>query len=118
MLILHLHSTLIFPFRFLYGDQARFFNDEIYPDVKHSKMGTVAMASAGENLNASQVEEIAYCQLNSLFWKESVNMLTSKLLSSLRILSKKIGSPCSFILHYGMILTTLMRSIRYVGFFY
>ncbi|KNA17469.1 hypothetical protein SOVF_079670 isoform B [Spinacia oleracea] len=41
-------------YRFLYGDQARFFNDEIYPDVKHTKMGTVAMASAGENLNASQ----------------------------------------------------------------
>ncbi|CAO2826076.1 unnamed protein product [Amaranthus hypochondriacus] len=41
-------------YKFLYGDQARFFNDEIFPDVKHSKMGTVAMASAGENLNASQ----------------------------------------------------------------
>ena len=42
-------------FRFLYGDQARFFNDEIHLDLKHSKTGTVAMASAGENLNASQV---------------------------------------------------------------
>lgn len=41
--------------RFLYGDQARFFGDEIHLDVKHSKIGTVAMASAGENLNASQV---------------------------------------------------------------
>lgn len=41
-------------YKFLYGDQARFFKDEVYPDVKHSKMGTVAMASAGENLNASQ----------------------------------------------------------------
>ncbi|XP_021757339.1 peptidyl-prolyl cis-trans isomerase CYP59-like [Chenopodium quinoa] len=41
-------------YKFLYGDQARFFKDEIYPDVKHSKKGTVAMASAGENLNASQ----------------------------------------------------------------
>lgn len=43
-------------FRFLYGEQARFFGDEIHLDVKHSKMGTLAMASAGgENLNASQV---------------------------------------------------------------
>lgn len=42
-------------FRFLYGDQARFFGDEIQLDLKHSKTGTVAMASAGENLNASQV---------------------------------------------------------------
>ncbi|XP_045805339.1 peptidyl-prolyl cis-trans isomerase CYP59-like isoform X3 [Trifolium pratense] len=39
---------------FLYGDQARFFNDEIHIDLKHSKTGTVAMASAGENMNASQ----------------------------------------------------------------
>ncbi|CAH1450825.1 unnamed protein product [Lactuca virosa] len=41
-------------YKFLYGDQARFFSDEIHLDLKHSKMGTVAMASAGENLNASQ----------------------------------------------------------------
>lgn len=45
-------------FRFLYGDQARFFGDEIHLDLKHYKTGTVAMASAGENLNASQV---CYC---------------------------------------------------------
>lgn len=41
-------------YKFLYGDQARFFGDEIHLDVKHTKTGTVAMASAGENLNASQ----------------------------------------------------------------
>eukprot|EP00268_Persea_americana_P024619 TRINITY_DN24052_c0_g2_i1.p1 TRINITY_DN24052_c0_g2~~TRINITY_DN24052_c0_g2_i1.p1 ORF type:complete len:620 (+),score=140.34 TRINITY_DN24052_c0_g2_i1:137-1996(+) len=41
-------------YKFLYGDQARFFSDEIHPTLKHSKMGSVAMASAGENLNASQ----------------------------------------------------------------
>lgn len=41
-------------YKFLYGDQARFFQDEIHLDLKHTKMGTVAMASAGENLNASQ----------------------------------------------------------------
>ncbi|KAM7268508.1 hypothetical protein ACFE04_010674 [Oxalis oulophora] len=41
-------------YKFLYGDQARFFNDEIHVDLKHLKTGTLAMASAGQNLNASQ----------------------------------------------------------------
>jgi len=50
----HLCNGFLF-FRFLYGDQARFFSDEIHIDLKHSKTGTVSMASAGENLNASQV---------------------------------------------------------------
>jgi len=40
----------------LYGDQARFFDDEIHPTLKHDKKGIVAMASAGENANASQVD--------------------------------------------------------------
>lgn len=44
-------------FRVLYGEQARFFGDEIHLDLKHTKTGTLAMASAGENLNASQVKE-------------------------------------------------------------
>uniref|UniRef100_A0A0E0LEJ1 Peptidyl-prolyl cis-trans isomerase n=1 Tax=Oryza punctata TaxID=4537 RepID=A0A0E0LEJ1_ORYPU len=41
-------------YKFLYGDQARFFNDEIRPELRHSKKGTIAMASPGENCNASQ----------------------------------------------------------------
>ncbi|XP_044948947.1 peptidyl-prolyl cis-trans isomerase CYP59-like [Hordeum vulgare subsp. vulgare] len=41
-------------YKFLYGDQARFFNDEIRPELRHSKTVTIAMASAGENCNASQ----------------------------------------------------------------
>jgi cyclophilin family peptidyl-prolyl cis-trans isomerase len=48
---------IVLNFRFLYGDQACFFffEHEIRPELKHSKMGTVSMVSAGENLNASQV---------------------------------------------------------------
>ncbi|XP_050226030.1 peptidyl-prolyl cis-trans isomerase CYP59-like [Mercurialis annua] len=41
-------------YKFLYGEQARFFGDEIHLDLKHSKTGALAMAGAGENLNASQ----------------------------------------------------------------
>lgn len=41
-------------YKVLYGEQARFFGDEIHLDLKHTKTGTLAMASAGENLNASQ----------------------------------------------------------------
>ncbi|KAK4364384.1 hypothetical protein RND71_015742 [Anisodus tanguticus] len=41
-------------YKFLYGDQARFFGDEIHSDLKPSKMGNVAMANARESLNTSQ----------------------------------------------------------------
>ncbi|GAB2270104.1 hypothetical protein Dimus_005017 [Dionaea muscipula] len=40
-------------YKFLYGDQARFFSYALHLDLKHAKMGTVATASAGENPNAS-----------------------------------------------------------------
>jgi hypothetical protein len=48
-------KIILYFLRYLYGDQARFFDDEIRPELRHSKTGTVAMASAGENCNASQV---------------------------------------------------------------
>ena len=37
-----------------YGEQAKYFEDEIRPTLKHTSMGTVGMASVGENLNCSQ----------------------------------------------------------------
>jgi len=73
--LLTLHSRLCNGFlflRFLYGDQARFFSDEIHIDLKHSKTGTVAMASAGENLNASQVWHVwSRLRVPSLLFKSS-----------------------------------------------
>lgn len=38
----------------MYGDAARFFEDELRPGLKHLRRGTVGMASAGPDLNASQ----------------------------------------------------------------
>eukprot|EP00008_Paramoeba_atlantica_P014058 CAMPEP_0201480620 /NCGR_PEP_ID=MMETSP0151_2-20130828/5070_1 /ASSEMBLY_ACC=CAM_ASM_000257 /TAXON_ID=200890 /ORGANISM="Paramoeba atlantica, Strain 621/1 / CCAP 1560/9" /LENGTH=397 /DNA_ID=CAMNT_0047862537 /DNA_START=138 /DNA_END=1328 /DNA_ORIENTATION=+ len=37
-----------------YGDQARFFEDEIHKVLKHNKTGVVSMASSGKDRNASQ----------------------------------------------------------------
>ena len=42
------------PRRHLYGDQARFFDDEITPKLKHTKLGAVGCASSGPNQNTSQ----------------------------------------------------------------
>jgi len=38
----------------MYGEQARFFEDEIQPRIKHKKRGLLGMAGTGENSNASQ----------------------------------------------------------------
>jgi hypothetical protein len=54
-------KTILCSVRYLYSDQARFFDDEIRPELRHSKTGTVAMASAGENCNASQVKCLPSC---------------------------------------------------------
>ncbi|TMW89836.1 hypothetical protein EJD97_016570 [Solanum chilense] len=63
-------------YKFLYGSQARFFSDEIHPNLKHSKMGTVAMASStgtGEkNLNASQFYITLRDDLDSLDGEHTV----------------------------------------------
>ena len=62
----------------LYGDQARYFEDEI-PRGKdldlrrrHAKRGTVAMANAGKDLNASQFYITANDNLDSLDGKHTV----------------------------------------------
>eukprot|EP00249_Psilotum_nudum_P015471 c25343_g1_i1 orf=356-2314(-) len=59
-------------YKFLYGDQARFFDDEIHPNLKHDKIGTVAMASGGENLNASQFYITTRASLDYLDGKHTV----------------------------------------------
>ncbi len=40
--------------RLMYGDQARFFDDEKRPHLKHCVRGVVGMASPVPNANASQ----------------------------------------------------------------
>lgn len=84
----HLHATAAFPpwklvsahrlfpaplpCSLLYGEQARFFEDEIKPHLKHKRKGTVGMASAGENLNASQFYITAGDNIDSLDGKHTI----------------------------------------------
>jgi peptidyl-prolyl cis-trans isomerase-like 4 len=56
----------------LYGEQARYFEDEIKASVKHAKRGTVAMANAGKNMNASQFYITANDGLDSLDGKHTI----------------------------------------------
>lgn len=50
---MHLHRKL--HFRQLYGEQARFFEMESLPKLKHTRIGTVSMVNNGDNLHGSQV---------------------------------------------------------------
>ena len=42
-------------FSILYGEDAKYFEDEIHLQVKHKKKGTVAMANEGKHMNGSRV---------------------------------------------------------------
>lgn len=56
----------------MYGDQARFFDDELRPHLKHKRRGVVGMASPGEGLNASQFYITTGEELDSLDGKHTV----------------------------------------------
>ncbi|KAG1675768.1 hypothetical protein FOA52_012424 [Chlamydomonas sp. UWO 241] len=56
----------------MYGEQARFFDDEIRPHLRHTKKGVVAMASGGTGLNASQFYITLADKLTSLDEKHTV----------------------------------------------
>ena len=56
----------------LYGPQARFFDDEIVPALKHKGKGVVGMASASPNQNGSQFYITTAANLQSLDGKHTV----------------------------------------------
>lgn len=56
----------------LYGDQARCFEDEIRPTIKHKKKGMVGMASVGKDTNASQFYITTGDEIVSLDGKHTV----------------------------------------------
>ena len=56
----------------MYGDQARFFEDELHPHLKHKKRGVLGMAGTGENSNGSQFYITTGVDLDSLDEKRTI----------------------------------------------
>jgi len=42
-------------YRLLYGDQAAYFDMEMKPRIKHTKLGHISMVNNGSNMHGSQV---------------------------------------------------------------
>ncbi len=58
--------------RILYGNQAKYFEDEIRKELKHERIGTVSMANKGPNQNGSQFFITTSSQLNQMDGKNTV----------------------------------------------
>jgi len=71
----------------LYGEQAKYFEDEIRPSIRHNKIGMVGMASAGPNLNASQFY-ITSSGSSSLSRLDEVHTLFGEIAEGLETVSK------------------------------
>lgn len=83
----------------MYGDQARFFEAEKVPRIKHKKKGTVSMVNNGGDQHGSQV-----CPQ---IWKSHVNILghmevesTDVTLYKKNKMEKKLHWKNMFFLHY------------------
>ena len=48
-------AVMMYHCRLLYGDQARYFEQELKPRIKHSKLGQISMVNNGSNMHGSQV---------------------------------------------------------------
>ena len=56
----------------LYGEQARFFEDEIRPHIRHKRKGLLGMAGGGRDMNASQFYFTTGVELDSLDDKHTI----------------------------------------------
>lgn len=57
----------------LYGDQARFFDQEKVPRIKHRKRGTVSMVNNGSGQHGSQVRTSPFASSADLKYRSSIS---------------------------------------------
>ncbi|EFN52100.1 hypothetical protein CHLNCDRAFT_56335 [Chlorella variabilis] len=75
----------------LYGEQARFFEDEIHPNLKHMKRGLLGMAGAGKDMNGSQFYITTGEDLHSLDGKHTI---FGEVAEGLDVLEAVDTAPC------------------------
>lgn len=68
----HAQHVFCYVFSVLYGEQARFFEAEIRPHLRHKRKGMLSMAAGGKNLNASQFYLTCGVDLDSLDNKNTI----------------------------------------------
>ena len=67
-------SSVLCVCRKLYGDQARYFDAEMKPKIKHKKRGLISMVDNGHHQHGSQVIGVHIC-IQYLFTKEALPVL-------------------------------------------
>ena len=67
--ILEVHSNFVCYFdRNIYGDQARYFDMEVKPKIRHNKKGLISFANNGNNQHGSQVSMCKLCSRQCVMW--------------------------------------------------
>ena len=75
-----------------YGDQAKYFKDEIFPQMKHKEIGTVGMASTGEDANCSQALHVTAQWIDPVP-VPSASLTTHLMLAVLHHYERESGPP-------------------------
>lgn len=76
----------MFDFSILYGDQAKYFDMELTPRLKHRKVGTVSMVNNGGNMHGSQVVKLLnFCGIYDVIIKGGLIVILYSLLSNIEL---------------------------------
>lgn len=62
---MYFNLFILLYFRILSGEDARYYEGEKKPKIKHDRPGLVSMVNCGDNL---YVESFKNCLLSKLFW--------------------------------------------------
>jgi cyclophilin family peptidyl-prolyl cis-trans isomerase len=60
----YINNLSFFKLSQVYGEQARYFEMERFPKIKHRKLGAISMANNGQDMHGSQVYLFIFIIIN------------------------------------------------------